>query len=219
MPQFDTKSSPNHQQVSTASTSTATVTDEKPSQKTSETQTTPKLVNTEKSVDAQPTFAEPAIPKKKAPPPPPSGTGGPPPPPGGPPPPPPPLGVPPPPPPPPPLGGPPPPPPPPGLPGVAPSALFDAKPSIVGLSALVDSIPKPKGKVRRLQWKKLPQTILSMLIYSSFLISLFFQLLVNFGWMSTKKLILTLIFSNLKNVLKIPLKTRIIQNYPQNPKK
>ena len=86
------------------------------------------------------------------------------------------FGVPPPPPPPPPppgnLGMPPPPPPPPGnlgmpppppgLPGSAPILSFGAKPSLVGLSALLDSIPKPKGKVRRLQWKKLPQTVLSM---------------------------------------------------------
>ena len=49
-------------------------------------------------------------------------------------------------------GGPPPPPP-------APGQML-VKPSTVGLSVLVDSIPKPKGKLRRLQWKKLPQTIL-----------------------------------------------------------
>lgn len=49
-------------------------------------------------------------------------------------------------------GGPPPPPPAPGQ--------MSVKPSTVGLSVLVDSIPKPKGKLRRLQWKKLPQTIL-----------------------------------------------------------
>ena len=74
-------------------------------------------------------------------------------------PPPPPVGLPPPP---PPLGGPPPPPPPPGGPPPPPlsGAPFPAA-SIVGLSALVDSVPKPKGKVRRIQWTKLPQTILS----------------------------------------------------------
>lgn len=67
-------------------------------------------------------------------------------------------------------GGPPPPPPPPfqtapGGPPPPPSApgfaMGPPKTTIVGLSALVDSIPKPKNKLRRLQWKKLPQTILS----------------------------------------------------------
>jgi hypothetical protein len=58
------------------------------------------------------------------------------------------------------------PPPPPGFPGAPPLAQFGNKPTVAGLSALVDSIPKPKGKVRRLQWKKLPQTILGMFIYS-----------------------------------------------------
>jgi hypothetical protein len=101
------------------------------------------------------------------PPPPPGGFGIPPAPPGGP------GGPPPPPPPPPPLpggsGGPPPPPPLPGGPGglpPPPPGQFGNIGSIAGLSALVDSIPKPKGKLRRLQWKKLPQTILSM-FYSS----------------------------------------------------
>ncbi|CAF4350607.1 unnamed protein product, partial [Adineta steineri] len=74
-------------------------------------------------------------------------------------------GVPPPPPPPPGLpGAPPPPPPPSGFPGApAPPMLaqFGNNTSTTGLSALVDSIPKPKGQVRRLQWKKLPQTILA----------------------------------------------------------
>ena len=120
--------------------------------------------------------------------------GGPPPPPplppafqGGPPPPPPPLppgfqGGPPPPPP-PPSGFPGAPPPPPGLPGAPQFGQFGSKPSVAGLSALVDGIPKPKGKLRRLQWKKLPQTILSM-SYTSFTFfytNFYFQVLVNFG--------------------------------------
>jgi hypothetical protein len=195
MPQFDAKSS---QQTSAAPKSTAPMTEEKPSPKPRETQTTIGLINTEKPVGAQPPSAEPSISKVAPPPPPPlpSGTGGPPPPPPLPP-----SGT----------GRPPPPPLPPGFPGAVPSAPFGTKPSIVGLSALVDSIPKPKGKVRRLQWKKLPQTILSMLIYSWFLISFFFQLLVNFGSMSIKKLILKLIFPNLKNVSKLTLKILITQ--------
>ncbi|CAF4385405.1 unnamed protein product, partial [Rotaria sp. Silwood2] len=63
------------------------------------------------------------------------------------------------------LGGPPPPPPlPPGFlggPPPPPLGQFGDKPPAVGRSILVDSIPKPKGKMRRLQWKKLPQTILT----------------------------------------------------------
>ncbi|CAF0997782.1 unnamed protein product [Rotaria magnacalcarata] len=60
-------------------------------------------------------------------------------------------------------GGPPPPPPPPGFLGMAsPPSLgqLAGNSSVTGLSVLVDSIPKPKGKLRRLQWKKLAHTIL-----------------------------------------------------------
>lgn len=67
------------------------------------------------------------------------------------------------PPPPPPFGGPPPPPPPGGLPPPPPLGAPLPSTSIAGLSALVDGIPKPKCQVRRLQWKKLPQAILSTL--------------------------------------------------------
>ncbi|CAF4543106.1 unnamed protein product, partial [Rotaria magnacalcarata] len=61
-------------------------------------------------------------------------------------------------------GGPPPPPPPPGFLGMAsPPSLgqLAGNSSVTGLSVLVDSIPKPKGKLRRLQWKKLAHTILA----------------------------------------------------------
>ncbi|CAF1967434.1 unnamed protein product [Rotaria magnacalcarata] len=61
-------------------------------------------------------------------------------------------------------GGPPAPPPPPGFLGMAsPPSLgqLAGNSSVTGLSVLVDSIPKPKGKLRRLQWKKLAHTILA----------------------------------------------------------
>ncbi|CAF1232895.1 unnamed protein product [Adineta ricciae] len=63
------------------------------------------------------------------------------------------------------LGGtPPPPPPPPGVAGApmppAPGGL-NFEMGLAGLSALVDNIPKPKNQLRRLQWKKLPTTILT----------------------------------------------------------
>ncbi len=209
VPQFETKSSPTYEKISAIPTSAPIVTNEKPLQKPNETQWTSVLINTEKLIDAQPLSTEPSVPKTVPPPPPPlpadlhtTSSGAPPPPP--------------------------PPfpndmrtgssaiPPPPGFPGAPPlppglpGAQFGNKLSVVGLSALLDSIPKPKGKVRRLQWKKLPQTILSMLIYSLFFIDFVFQLLVSFGWMSIKKLILKLIFPNLKIVSKLIPKILIL---------
>ena len=60
-------------------------------------------------------------------------------------------------------GVPPPPPPPPNFSGLSGSAgPGEDKKSTAAWSALVNSIPKPKNKLRRLQWKKLPQTILSI---------------------------------------------------------
>ncbi|CAF0948549.1 unnamed protein product [Rotaria sp. Silwood1] len=184
--EFDTKSSSIYQQVPTV---TPVVTNEKPFVKSSNNQSVFLLINTEKSINIQSPLNEPYVPETIIPPLPAnmqvdsspistsrSGTEVPPPPP-------PPLpgflgGSPPPPPPPPPLpgflggsppqpgflGGPPPPPPPPGFPGGLPPSTLEqsgGKPSVAGLSNLVDSIPKPKGKVRRLQWKKLPQTIIT----------------------------------------------------------
>jgi hypothetical protein len=178
VPQSDTKSFFAHQQVPGAPTFTPVVTSEKPS----DTLFNSILINTQNPIPTQllPIGPGPPVlpenlqqtPAVTPPPPPadlqatatpPSGIGGPPPPPppgfqGGPPPPPPP-------PPPPGFQGGPPPPPPPGFPGAPPPpslGQFGNKQSVGGLSALVDSIPKPTGKVRRLQWKKLPQTILSM---------------------------------------------------------
>jgi hypothetical protein len=181
VPQSDTKSSPVHQQVPSASTSTPVVMNEDSVKKSCDIQSTSMLINTEKPIDTQPPTNKSTV-SERAPPPPPrlpmelqTTPTVPPPPPlpadlqTAPPPPPPPFPadmqagsstIPPPPPPPPSsAGGPPPPPPPPGAP---PLGQFGNKTSVVGLSALVDSIPKPKGKVRRLQWKKLPQTILSI---------------------------------------------------------
>ncbi|CAF0869958.1 unnamed protein product [Rotaria sordida] len=84
---------------------------------------------------------------------------------------------------------PPPPPPPPGFLGRPPPlGQFSGKAPVAGLSVLVDSIPKPKGKVRRLQWKKLPQTILAT---SQF-------------WMDVNKKVDTQInFSQLENCFKV----------------
>ncbi|CAF0749120.1 unnamed protein product [Rotaria sordida] len=83
----------------------------------------------------------------------------------------------------------PPPPPPPGFLGRPPPlGQFSGKAPVAGLSVLVDSIPKPKGKVRRLQWKKLPQTILAT---SQF-------------WMDVNKKVDTQInFSQLENCFKV----------------
>jgi hypothetical protein len=221
VPQSDTKSSPVHQQFPTAPTSVPAVTNKNPVQKPNNTQSTSVLVNTEQSIDTDLLSTKSAVPQAAPPPPPPlpvelqTTTTVPPPPPPPlpadlqtapsvvPPPPPPPFptgmqagsSTIPPPPPPNSTGGPPPPPPPPGAPSLG---QFGNKTSTVGLSALVDSIPKPKGKVRRLQWKKLPQTILSTFYFSflSFFMNIFFQVLVNFGWMSIKKLIIKLILHN-----------------------
>lgn len=125
-----------------------------PSEKPTERPPNSGLINTVVSVNVPPPPIRPD--PVKAPPPPPPFGGLPPPPP----------------PPPPPFGGPPPPPPPGGLPPPPPSGAPLPPTSIAGLSALVDSIPKPKGQVRRLQWKKLPQAILSMLIRSLFGVSI-----------------------------------------------
>jgi hypothetical protein len=101
-------------------------------------------------------------------------------------------------------GIPPPPPPPPGFPGAPPPVHFGNKPSVAGLSALVDSIPKPKGKVRRLQWKKLPQTILSMLIYSSFFSSYFLLSATSQFWIDVNKKVNKQInFSELEDCFKV----------------
>ncbi|CAF2466390.1 unnamed protein product [Rotaria sp. Silwood2] len=186
--EFNTKSSSTYQQVPTF---TPVITNEKSLEKPCDTQSTSILINTEKSINIQSPANESSVSETIIPPPPPSllpinvqadsspistsrsGAEVPPPAPpnisgGIPPPPPPPLpgflGGPPPPPPLPPgfLGGP--PPPPPGFlggPPPPPLGQFGDKPPAVGRSILVDSIPKPKGKMRRLQWKKLPQTILT----------------------------------------------------------
>ncbi|CAF0789390.1 unnamed protein product [Rotaria sordida] len=211
IPEFDIKSSSTYQQVPTF---TPVITNEKSLQKPYDTSI---LINTEKSIDNKSPSNElsvrPPLPANiqidsspipisrngtKIPPPPPfpGGLLPPPPPPlpgfsGGPSPPLPPSfpgGLPPPPPPPlPDFSGR--PPPPPGFLGRPPPlGQFSGKAPVAGLSVLVDSIPKPKGKVRRLQWKKLPQTILAT---SQF-------------WMDVNKKVDTQInFSQLENCFKV----------------
>ncbi|CAF0934322.1 unnamed protein product [Rotaria sordida] len=212
IPEFDIKSSSTYQQVPTI---TPVITNEKSLQKPYDTSI---LINTEKSIDNKSPSNElsvrPPLPANiqidsspipisrngtKIPPPPPFPRGllPPPPPPlpgfsGGPSPPLPPSfpgGLPPPPPPPlPDFSGRPPPPPPGFLGRPPPLGQFSGKAPVAGLSVLVDSIPKPKGKVRRLQWKKLPQTILAT---SQF-------------WMDVNKKVDTQInFSQLENCFKV----------------
>ncbi|CAF0774445.1 unnamed protein product [Adineta steineri] len=118
-------------------------------------------------------------------------------------------------------GAPPPPPPPPGLPGAPPPpppppsgfpgapappilAQFGNNTSTTGLSALVDSIPKPKGQVRRLQWKKLPQTILGMFDFVDTFPYTYFLSATSQFWMDVnKKVDAQINFTQLENCFKV----------------
>ncbi|CAF3576102.1 unnamed protein product [Rotaria socialis] len=177
MPELDTKVSSTYHKIPNVPISTTAIINEQYCQKPSGIQSPSILISTSKLINTQlpssessvsvtvPTSSFPADlqattsvitlpPHPPPPPPPPPNFLG---------------GAPPPPPPPPPnfLGGgppPPPPPPPPGFLGMAsppPLGQLAGNSSITGLSVLVDSIPKPKGKLRRLQWKKLAHTILT----------------------------------------------------------
>ena len=187
-----------------------------PSEKPTEHPPNSGLINTVISVNVQPPPIQPDPIKATLPPPPPFGGlppsppafGGPPPPPpfGGPPPPPPPGGL--------------PPPPPGGLPPPPPSGAPLPSTSTAGLSALVDSIPKPKGQVRRLQWKKLPQAILSMFIRSLFDVSTVFFLGTSQFWSDVNKNIDSQInFSEFEEYFKVNVTATAEKKDTEAPKK
>ena len=179
LPQVDTNVAAPVRPILTIPTST-------PLEKPTELPPSTESINTEKFVNDQPPVTQPDPIQASLPPPPPPATSGPPPPPpppGGPPPPP------------PPPGGPPPPPP---LGGPLPSA------SIAGLSVLVDSVPKPKGKLRRLQWTKLPPTILSTFVKFLFHLCSLFDLDTSQFWLDVNQNSDTQInFSELEEYFKV----------------